>query len=147
VLIADLTATASCDHAGADAVARAYQRGVISGTELRLVVTAQIVSRVLNFSGVDQLVCIYPSLDAATAGPSAAALAPETAPAGTGTNGQPPPHRAGRASRRAPAAGPADGHRAGITPAVIGEPPGPLRDGGALADGRTLGGAASGHGQ
>jgi anti-sigma B factor antagonist len=62
VLIADMTATASCDHAGAGAVAWAYQRGVTGGTELRLVVTAQIVSRVLSISGVDRLVCIYPSL-------------------------------------------------------------------------------------
>jgi anti-anti-sigma regulatory factor len=42
-LIADMTATISCDLAGADAVARAHQRAVLSGTELRLAVTAQIV--------------------------------------------------------------------------------------------------------
>ena len=41
VLVADMTATASCDYAGADAVIRAYQRAVISGTDLRLVVTAR----------------------------------------------------------------------------------------------------------
>src|ERR1700730_4907756 len=40
-LIADMTATISCDHAGADAVVRAHQRAVISGAELRLVVTEQ----------------------------------------------------------------------------------------------------------
>ena len=50
-LIADMTATISCDHAGADAVARAFQRAVISGTELRLVVTAQIVRRVIGIDG------------------------------------------------------------------------------------------------
>ena len=44
-LIADMTATLSCDHAGADAVVRAYQRAVNSGTELRLVVTARGSSR------------------------------------------------------------------------------------------------------
>jgi anti-anti-sigma regulatory factor len=38
-LIADMTATTSRDHAGADAVVRAFQRAVICGTELRLVVT------------------------------------------------------------------------------------------------------------
>jgi anti-sigma B factor antagonist len=98
-LIADMTATASCDHAGADAVVRVYQRGVISGTELRLVVTAKIVSRVLSISGVDRLVCIYPSLEAATAAqPPAEALARVAAPAGAGTNGQPPPHPAARAA-------------------------------------------------
>jgi hypothetical protein len=39
-LIADLTATISCDHAGADALVRAHRRAVVSGTELRIVVTA-----------------------------------------------------------------------------------------------------------
>lgn len=41
-LIADMTTTTSCDHAGADAVVRAFQRAVSSGTELRLVVTARM---------------------------------------------------------------------------------------------------------
>ena len=35
-LIADMTATVSCDHAGADAVVRAYQRAVVNGIQLRL---------------------------------------------------------------------------------------------------------------
>ena len=46
-LIADMTATTSCDHAGADAVVRAFRRAVICG--------------------LDHLVPIYPSLEAATA--------------------------------------------------------------------------------
>ena len=54
-LIADMTTT-SCNHAGADAVVRAFQRAVISGTKLRLVVTAEHVSRVLSLSGLDHLV-------------------------------------------------------------------------------------------
>jgi anti-anti-sigma regulatory factor len=40
-LIADMTATLSCDYAGADAVVRAYPRAVTNGTQLRLVVTAR----------------------------------------------------------------------------------------------------------
>ena len=67
VLIADMTATVSCDYAGGEAVIRAYQRAVISGTDLRLVVTAQIVRRVLSYNGLDRLVSIYPSLEAAQA--------------------------------------------------------------------------------
>jgi anti-anti-sigma regulatory factor len=66
-LIADMTATASCDHAAADTVVCACRRGVLGGTELRLVVTAQVVSRVLSISGVDRLVVIDPPLEAATA--------------------------------------------------------------------------------
>jgi anti-sigma B factor antagonist len=67
-LIADMTATTWCDHAGADAVVRAFRRAIISGTELRLVVTAPAVSRVLSLSGLDRLVPVYPCLDAAAAG-------------------------------------------------------------------------------
>jgi anti-anti-sigma factor len=66
-LIADMSVTISCDYAGADAVGRAYQRAILTGTELRLVVTAQIVRRVLSTSGLDRLVAIYPSLESATA--------------------------------------------------------------------------------
>jgi anti-anti-sigma factor len=66
-LIADMTATVSCDHAGADAVVRGWQRTVSSGTELRLVVTARSVSRVLGMRGLDRQVSVYSSLDAAVA--------------------------------------------------------------------------------
>ena len=46
---------------------RAWQRAVIGGTELRLVVTAGIVLRVLGLRGLDRQVSVYPSLDAAAA--------------------------------------------------------------------------------
>ena len=69
VLIADMTGTVSCDHGGADALLRAYQRASVSGAQLRVAVTAQIVRRVLDASGLDRLVSIYPSVQAAiTAG-------------------------------------------------------------------------------
>ena len=67
VLIADMTGTASCDHGGADALARAYQRAAVTGTQLRLVVTAPVVRRVLAVNGLDRLISIYPSLQAALA--------------------------------------------------------------------------------
>ena len=90
-LIADMTATLSCDHAGAGAVARARQRAAASGTELRLVVTAQVVARVLSLAGLDRTVSVYPSLEAATAArlPAAAGAraegTPGPGPAGTAT--------------------------------------------------------------
>jgi anti-sigma B factor antagonist len=85
-LIADMTATTSCDHAGADAVVRAFQRAVISGTELQLAVTAEHVLRVLSLSGLDHLVPIYPSREAATAAsPSAEVLAMVAGPGLGGT--------------------------------------------------------------
>jgi anti-sigma B factor antagonist len=66
-LIADMTATLSCDQSGVDAVMRAYQRARASGTQLRLVVTAQVVRRVLGINGLDRLIPVYPSVEAATA--------------------------------------------------------------------------------
>jgi anti-anti-sigma factor len=120
-LIVDMTATISCDHAGAEAVVRAYRRAVISGTELRLVVAAPIVLRVLSLSGVDRLVSIYPSLEAATAASApAAALAPVASLAGTGAGGQSPPP---------------DGDGDGLTLAVLGELFDAFPDGVALAGG------------
>lgn len=66
VLIADMTGTASCDHAGVEAIARACQRAAIGGTRVRLAVTAPGVRRVLAIEGLDRMVPIYPSLEAAT---------------------------------------------------------------------------------
>ena len=66
-LIVDMAATVSCDHAGAEAVARAYRRAIASGTQLRLVLTAHIVRRVLGVNGLDRLIPMYPSLEAAVA--------------------------------------------------------------------------------
>jgi hypothetical protein len=56
----------------AAASSRARQAGAgrcraVPGTELRLVVTAPAVSRVLSLSGLDRLVPIHPPLPAATA--------------------------------------------------------------------------------
>jgi anti-anti-sigma factor len=67
VLIADLTETVSCDYSGVEALARAHHRAVANGTELRLVITADVVRRVLSLNGLDRLVAVYPDLDAAIA--------------------------------------------------------------------------------
>jgi len=84
-LIADLTATISCDHAGADALARAHHQAAVSGTELRLVVTTPAVRRTLSRNGLDRMVSIYPSLAAATVARTPATVIPMPAskPAGT----------------------------------------------------------------
>jgi anti-anti-sigma factor len=122
-LIADMTATISCDYAGAEAVMRAYQRAILTGTELRLVVTAQIVRRVLSTSGLDRLVAIYPSLESATAArTSAVILAP---PGGPPADGRGPPDGAG--PREASTA---------VAPAMLGQPVDAFQDGVALADDR-----------
>ena len=67
VLVADMTDTVSCDHLAVEALARACQRAAINGTQVRLVVTAPVVRRVLSIEGLDRLVSIFPSLEAATA--------------------------------------------------------------------------------
>ena len=75
VLIVDMTATASCDYAGAEALVRAYRRAVANGTQLRLVVPAEVVRRVLSGNGIDRLVSVYPSREAAIAAGLTAAQA------------------------------------------------------------------------
>lgn len=80
-LIVDMTATLSCDHAGVDAVARAYQRAVVSRTELRLVVTSEVVLRMLDMTDVGRLVPVYPSVESALAARSPTASAASAASA------------------------------------------------------------------
>jgi anti-anti-sigma factor len=126
ILIVDMAVTVSCDHAGADAVVRAYQRATVSGTQLRLVVTAPIVRRVLSLNGLDRLVSIYPSLEAAiAAGAPGVALPPLAEPVTAETGDQ--------AARLGAAQGAGQqGPGTAITPAVLRQ----LAD--ALADGVTL---------
>jgi anti-anti-sigma factor len=69
VVIADMSATAWCDYVGIDAVARACQRAAVCRVELRLVATAPAVLRLLAAEGLDRLVPVYSSVEAAiTAG-------------------------------------------------------------------------------
>jgi len=65
VVIADMTATIFSDCAGARAIVRAYDRAADSGAELRVVITASLVRRLFGLIGVDHLVGIYPSVEAA----------------------------------------------------------------------------------
>ena len=82
VLIADMTATRWCDHSGPDALARVYQGAVAHGTELRLVIPAPAVRRAVALSDRDQLVPVFPTLQAAQAAqPPPAAVLPLPPPA------------------------------------------------------------------
>jgi anti-anti-sigma factor len=67
VVIADMSATASCDHVGVDVLAPAYQQAAVHRTELRLVATASAVRRQLAAQGLDRLVPLYSSVQAAVA--------------------------------------------------------------------------------
>jgi anti-anti-sigma factor len=66
-LIVEMTGTTFCDSAGITALVRAARRATATGATLRLAVAAPPVLRVLNLVGIDRLIDIYPSADAARA--------------------------------------------------------------------------------
>lgn len=68
VLVVDMTGTSFCAAAGIDALMRARGRASAAGIGLRVAVSAPIVRRVLEMTGVDHLIGVYPGLDAALAG-------------------------------------------------------------------------------
>jgi anti-sigma B factor antagonist len=86
-LIVDMTETVSSGRAVANVIMRACQSAMANRTELRLVVTAQIIRRVLSADGLDRLISIYPSLETATAAP-AAVIPPVPRPAKTKAGGR-----------------------------------------------------------
>ena len=136
VLIADMTATVSCDYAGGEAVIRAYQRAVISGTDLRLVVTAKIVRQVLSCNGLDRFVSIYPSLEAAQAVRAPAevlGLVPR--PASVRADDQALPRCSTSTGSNLLTFRPSDRNRAAVTSAKVWNLVDALQDGMALADG------------
>jgi anti-anti-sigma regulatory factor len=55
-------------NGGARAIVRAHKRASDSGAELRLVVTAKLVRRMFDLIGVDHLLDIYLSVEAAARG-------------------------------------------------------------------------------
>ncbi len=110
VLIADMTGTVSCDHSGADALLRTYQRASASGAQLRIAVAVPVVRRVLEAIGLDRLVSIYPSAEAALAAGTPGVI-PLTPRPGPGRDEGLVRSRRGRA--------PPDSSRTGITPAML----------------------------
>jgi anti-anti-sigma factor len=128
-LVADMTATVSCDYAGADALARVHRRAAASGTQLRLVIASPTVRRVLSVSGLDRLVSMYPSLDAVLASPPPAAavpLVPRPAAHGEAAGGHP--------AGSLPVPGERGGAAAGVSQAALREVIDALPEGIALAD-------------
>jgi len=66
-LIADMTVTTFCDSAGITALVRAARRASANGATMRLAVTASSLLRVFTMLGVDKMIDIHPSVDAARA--------------------------------------------------------------------------------
>ena len=127
-LIADMSATVWCDRAGVDAVARAYQRAAASQAELRLVIPAPEVRRLMSAEGLDRLVPVYSSLEAALAAGSPDGPGADDPP-GQAVSAPPWPAR--------PQAGRDNGSRsaAPVTEAVLRQLVDALDDGVVLADG------------
>ena len=65
VLIIDMSGTTFCDSAGVQVIIDTYKQAAVARTRLLLVATA--MTRILTLVGVDQLMPIYPTLEAALA--------------------------------------------------------------------------------
>jgi anti-sigma B factor antagonist len=59
VITVDLTGTTFCDSAGIASLARAHRLVTANGGELRLVVGTSPVSRILQLTGVDQVLPVF----------------------------------------------------------------------------------------
>lgn len=68
LLIVDMTGTSYCAAAGIHVLMCARGRAADSGIGLRVAVGAPIVRRILQLTGADRLIDIYPGLDAAVTG-------------------------------------------------------------------------------
>ena len=110
VLIADMTGTLSCDRSAAAALVHACQRASDGGAQLRVAVTVPAVRQVLEASGLDRLVPIYPSVEAAIAAGASGVIPLLYRP------GPSPGERRAGSRRRRVAPGKS---RAGISPAAL----------------------------
>jgi anti-sigma B factor antagonist len=68
VAIADMTGTVFCDSTGVRHLLLAAEHAAAAGAELRLAIESAAVLRVLQVTGVDQLLMIYPGMQAALTG-------------------------------------------------------------------------------
>lgn len=73
MITGDLTRTMFCDSAGVHAIARASEHAALGGTELRLAVGDSPVARILQLTGLDQVMPIYRDVQQSLDTPRAAA--------------------------------------------------------------------------
>jgi anti-sigma B factor antagonist len=64
-LVVDMSETTFCDSAGMGQLVQAHQQAVAAGGEVRLVIGAVSVMRLLAIVGVDRVVPVFTSLDEA----------------------------------------------------------------------------------
>jgi anti-anti-sigma factor len=67
VLIVDGAGMEYCDCGGISALVCAERRAATIGTRLRVVVTSQLVQRVIELTAADEMLDVYPTMDAALA--------------------------------------------------------------------------------
>ena len=70
-LVVDMTRTQFCDSSGVHTLLAAHERARADGGELLLVISAAIVLRIFEITGVDRIIRNFPSLDEALAQTSA----------------------------------------------------------------------------
>jgi anti-sigma B factor antagonist len=66
--VVDMTATTFCDASGMTAIVAAYRQAVAAGADMRLVIRHPAARRVLDLSGIDTVISIYPDLPTALSG-------------------------------------------------------------------------------
>jgi anti-sigma B factor antagonist len=66
-IVADLSSTEYCDSSGLNVLVRALRRAQEQGGELRLVARASAVLRILNVTGVGQMLKVYGNVEDALA--------------------------------------------------------------------------------
>ena len=66
-VVADMSATTSCDLAAVGTVARTYRRAVASQAELRLVISALDIRQLITGEVLDHVIAVYATLEAALA--------------------------------------------------------------------------------
>ncbi len=67
-VIADMTATVFCDSAGLASIIRASRIAAEQHAELRVAASARLIRKLFQMTGLDAVVAIYPTVDAAFAG-------------------------------------------------------------------------------
>lgn len=65
LVVVDMSRTRFCDSAGLNALVAANRRARAEGSEVRLVVTSESVTRIVELTGVDRVIPIYASLEEA----------------------------------------------------------------------------------
>lgn len=77
MVIADMTQAEFCDSSGIRCLVSAHDLAAAAGAELRIAIHSDAVLRIFRLVGVDQLLNIFPSMDAASADASVADRSPD----------------------------------------------------------------------